>query len=128
MATKRNADAVHAACVRLLAGDAQDPPAGLGPFDAIFCCNVWMFWHDQLTTIGQLSDLLSRSGVLAITHLPRSGKPTRAHTEEAAQSIETQMHDAGLAHTERHYLDLEPAPPACIIGTTPPSTPQKKQP
>lgn len=116
IATRRNAAAVRTGHAELLVGDAESPPTDLGSFDAIFCCNVWLFWPDAATTIGGLSQLLRPTGRLAITHLPRLGKPTRASTDAAAHQIEADMRDAGLTLVECAYLQLDPAPAVCVIG------------
>jgi ubiquinone/menaquinone biosynthesis C-methylase UbiE len=116
MATKRNATALRSGRATLLVGDAEAPPSDLGTFDAIFCCNVWLFWSDPDTTMVRLAQLLAPSGRLAITHLPRRGSPTKHDTDLAAQKIEQQMHRAGLAHVERAYLPLDPAPAVCVTG------------
>lgn len=116
MATKRNATAIRNGRAALLVGDAQDPPPDLGTFDAIFCCNVWLFWPDPDTTIERLTHLLEPTGTLAITHLPRHGSPTPDDTNKAAQRIEQQMHQAGLVNVERAYLHLDPAPAVCATG------------
>jgi len=116
MAAKRNATALRDGRATLLVGDAQDPPSELGPFNAIFCCNVWLFWDNPDTTIGRLAQLLAPAGKLAITHLPRHGSPTAHDTDEAAQRIEQQIRRAGLLPVERAYLPLNPAPAVCVIG------------
>jgi SAM-dependent methyltransferase len=115
-AGRRNAEALHAGRLTLHIGDAQQPPAGIGTFDAIFSCNVWLFWRDQLATVTGLFDLLNPGGQLAITHLPRHDNAGQTDTDEAADRIETQMRAAGYADIERHYLDLSLAPAACVIA------------
>ena len=116
MAAKRNATAIREGSSTLLVGDAQDPPPDLGTFDAVFCCNVWLFWDDPDTTIKRLGELLEPSGTLAITHLPRHGNANADDTNQAAERIEHQMHSAGLLDVEREYLHLDPAPAVCVIG------------
>lgn len=116
MAAKRNAAAVRSGRATLLIGDAEDPPSDLEPFDAIFCCNVWLFWTDPGRTIERLGGLLTPSGTLAITHLPRHSEPIPADTDTAAQRIEEQMFAAGLVRVERSYLDLDPVPAVCVTG------------
>lgn len=116
MAAKRNAASVRSGRATLLVGDAEDPSSTLGSFDAIFCCNVWLFWTDPDRTIEHLGGLLAPSGVLAVTHLPRHSAPTSADTDVAAARIEEQMLGAGLARVERSYLHLEPVPAVCVTG------------
>ncbi len=116
MAAKRNASAIRTGRVTLLVGDAQDPPPDLGVFDAIFCCNVWLFWTDPEATIDRLVHLLTPTGKLAITHLPRHSQATSEATDEAATRIEQQMDQAGLVRVERAYLPLHPAPAVCVTG------------
>jgi ubiquinone/menaquinone biosynthesis C-methylase UbiE len=122
MATKRNATAVRAGRATLLVGDAQEPPPDIGEFDAVFSCNVWLFWSDPDATIGRLVGLLAPAGTLAITHLPRHGSPTPADTERAAEQIEQQMHRAGLTDVERTFLPLDPAPAVCVTCRRPTAT------
>jgi SAM-dependent methyltransferase len=116
MAAKRNSAAVRRERATLLVGDAENPPATLGTFDAIFCCNVWLFWTDPERTIEHLAALLEPAGRLAITHLPRHSAPTRADADSAAERIEKQMRRAGLVEVERADLDLDPAPAVCVTG------------
>lgn len=116
MAVKRNATATGTGRATLLVGDAQDPPPDLGAFDAIFCCNVWLFWTDPDTTIDRLVRLLEPTGKLAITHLPRHGAATSDDTDNAAERIDQQMNRAGLLSVERAYLHVDPAPAVCVTG------------
>jgi SAM-dependent methyltransferase len=115
-AAKRNAGTLNVGRLTLHVGDAQNPPAEIGTFDAIFSCNVWMFWCDQQTAIECHLSLLNPDGQLAITHLPRHNHAGRADTDEAANQIETQMRAAGCTDIERHYLDLSPTPAVCVVA------------
>lgn len=116
MASKRNAAAIRSGHATLLVGDAQDPPADLGSFDAIFCCNVWMFWTDPDAAIGRLVQLLEPGGKLAITHLPRHSNATLEDSNSAGQEIEHQMQRAGLRGGDQAHLPFDPAPAVCVIG------------
>jgi len=116
MAARRNRAAVRDGRATLLVGDAQAPPEDLGLFDAIFCCNVWLFWNEAEATIGLMAGLLAPGGKLAITHLPRGSAPSAADTDDAADLIETQMRSSGLDDLNRSYLPLDPAPAVCVIG------------
>lgn len=116
MAARRNRAAVRSGRATLLVGDAQDPPADLGAFDAIFCCNVWQFWTEPDSTIERMGDLLTPNAKLAITYLPRSAAPSAADSDDAAELIEAQMDNSGLDNLTRSYLPLDPAPAVCIIG------------
>lgn len=115
-AAKRNAAARHSGRLTLRVGDAQDPPADLGAFDAIFSCNVWMFWDDQVDTLARLAALLEPGGRLAVTHLPRHGGADASATAEAGDRIETQLKEIGLVDVERHTLDIDPVPAVCVIA------------
>lgn len=114
-AIRRNRRAVRSGRAQLLIGDAQNPP-DLGPFDAIFGCNVWLFWPDPTATLRRLKGLLAANGLLAITQLPRTGAPGPAETQAEAALIETQMRQAGLAVLGSQYLHLEPTPAVCVTG------------
>jgi SAM-dependent methyltransferase len=119
-AAKRNRAALDAGRLDVLVGDAQVPPPGLGPFDAIFSCNVWLFWSDQVATLRALAGLLRPGGQLAVTHLPRHEGPSAAAADEAASRIETQLCQIGLVGIDRRVLDLEPVPAVCVIGHSEP--------
>lgn len=120
MAARRSADAAaDPDRLRLLVGDAENLPPNLGTFDAIFSCNVWLFWTEPVATITALAGLLNQRGRLAITHLPRHGGASRADTEAAARTIEDQMRQAGLDDVRSHVLDLAPAPATCVIARKP---------
>ncbi len=43
---------------QLLIGDAQSPP-DLGTFDAVFGCNVWLFWPDPTATLRRFTSMLA---------------------------------------------------------------------
>lgn len=115
-AKKRNAAAMSAGRLTLRVDDAQDPPDDLGSFDAIFSCNVWLFWDDQVDTLTRLAALLAPGGKLAVTHLPRHGGADASATAEAGDRIETQLKEVGLVDIERHTLDLESVPAVCVIA------------
>jgi len=76
MAAKRNRADLGAGRLQLPVDDAEHLPPGLGRFDAIYSCNVWLFWTDPVATMAALSDLLVPGGRMAITHLPRHGNAT----------------------------------------------------
>jgi SAM-dependent methyltransferase len=118
-AARRNDTAIGDGRLDLLVGDAQDPPGGLGLFDAVFSCNVWLFWDDPVDTLSRLAALLEPGGQLAVTHLPRHGNADAAATAEAGDRIETQLKEIGLVDVERHTLDLDPAPAVCVIARSP---------
>lgn len=118
-ATRRNAAAARAGRVELRVGDAQRPPDDLGTFDAIFSCNVWLFWADPVETLAGLAALLAPRGQLAVTHLPRHGGADASATAEAGDRIEAQLKEIGLVDVERHVLDLDPAPAVCVIARSP---------
>jgi SAM-dependent methyltransferase len=120
-AAKRNGAAVRERRLSLRVGDAQVPPGDLGRFDAIFSCNVWLFWDDPVDTLTRLAALLEPGGQLAVTHLPRHGSADASATEEVGDRIETQLKEIGLVDVERHTLHLDPAPAVCVIARQPTS-------
>lgn len=118
-AAKRNAGAVDSGRLSLRVGDAQVPPADLGEFDAIFSCNVWQFWDDQVATQRRLAGHLAPGGAMAVTFLPRHDGADVAAADDAATVIEFQLKEVGLVEPERHDLDLDPVPAVCIIAHAP---------
>lgn len=117
MAQRRVRRAGVAERVDLLTGDVTESlPAGIGPFDAIFCCNVWQFWQEQFTVIERLADHLSAGGVLAITHQPRNDGADRAQAMRSAEQLTEQMIAAGLASPVTHALELQPVPAVCVTA------------
>ncbi|MDX2380212.1 MAG: class I SAM-dependent methyltransferase [Acidimicrobiia bacterium] len=118
-AARRNDVAVRDGRLTLRVGDAQSPPSDLGTFDAIFSCNVWLFWADPVATLSGLAAQLEPGGQLAVTHLPRHGDADASATAEAGDLIETQLKEVGLIDVTRHTLDLEPAPVVCVIARSP---------
>lgn len=113
---RRCASAVRDGRLSLRVGDAQAPPGDLGTFDAIFSCNVWLFWDDPVDTLARLVAFLEPGGQLAVTHLPRHGDADSSVTAEAGDLIETQLKEIGLVGVERHTLALDPAPAVCVIA------------
>lgn len=117
-ATRRHREAVRAGRVELVVGSANIAPA-LGQFDAIFSCNVWLFWSNAPATISRLIDALAPGGQLAITHLPRMGGPGHEAATEAALLIATQMTDAGCTPVSTYYRQLDSATATCVVGRRP---------
>ena len=52
--------------VKVVAGAAEAPPAGLGTFDAIVCFNVLEHVHDDRAALRALRDLLAPNGTLLL--------------------------------------------------------------
>ncbi len=117
-ASRRNAAAIRSGRALLLVGDAQDPPDGLGTFDAIFGCNVWLFWPGPVATLSRLAALLRPGGRIAVTHQPRGGSAGPADTTAATNQLEAHLLGAGLTGLRRCRLDLQPTPAVCVLATS----------
>jgi cyclopropane fatty-acyl-phospholipid synthase-like methyltransferase len=117
MAQRRVQRAGLADRVELLIGDVTEAiPADLGTFDAIFSCNVWLFWTQPVDVVQRLAKHVSPGGVLAITHQPRHGGADRGHAMRAAEQITEQLTSAGLASPTTHVLELQPVPALCVTA------------
>lgn len=107
----------RASHVRLMVADVASLPDGLGEFDSIFSCNVWLFWNEPVSVFQQLRSHLRRGGVVAVTHLPRHGNASAADTHAAGDKITEQLQAAGFSDIRREVLDLQPVPAVCVLAT-----------
>ncbi|HEY5876036.1 MAG TPA: class I SAM-dependent methyltransferase, partial [Ilumatobacteraceae bacterium] len=103
----------------LRVGSAEALPDDLGTFDKVFSCNVWLFWKDPVTVLGQLRGHLAPGATVAVTHLPRHGGATRETTIRAAHTISAQFVEAGYSALRHELLELDPAPAVCVLATSP---------
>lgn len=115
-ARRRNRAAVSDGRVRLIKGSAEALPADVGPFDRIYCMNVWQFWADQEVVIATLVGLLAPGGLLGIGYQPRAQGADAADTEAASHCLEDQLGAGGLVDVAAHRLDLRPTPVAAVVG------------
>ena len=102
--------------VEIVLADVQDPPHNIGEFDAIFSCNVWLFWPDPITVLRKWHDHLAPGGTMAVTHLPRHGGAKRGDTLAAADALTGQLGVAGYRHIRTEILEIDPVPAACVLG------------
>ncbi|MCP3939163.1 MAG: class I SAM-dependent methyltransferase [Actinomycetia bacterium] len=114
-AKRRNSKAVSEGRLKLLVGDVEHPPKGLGDFDAVFATNVAFFWDDPVETVRGLAGHLRPGGRLALTIQPRGENPTKQETEAAADRFTNVMIEAGLSNVEVRFLELDP-PATCVTG------------
>jgi SAM-dependent methyltransferase len=119
MAARRLGGAVAEGRVRLVRGDAADPPPDLGTFDAVFSCNVWLFWPDPVAVLTGLRDHLVDGGRMAVAHLPRHGGATGADARAAGQRILEHLEAAGYVGGELSELPLAPVPAVCAVARRP---------
>ena len=103
--------------VELLVGDAQALPAGIGSFDKVFSCNVWLFWRDPVAVLTALRTHLAPGATMAVTHLPRHGGAGRAATMKAGATITGQLEQAGYHDIRQEVLDIEPVPAVCVLAS-----------
>jgi trans-aconitate methyltransferase len=101
----------------LRVGSAEALPNDLGTFDKVFSCNVWLFWKDPISVLGQLRGHLAPGATVAVTHLPRHGGATRETTMRAADTITAQLVEAGYSPLRQELLELDPVPAVCVLAT-----------
>lgn len=118
-AGRRNAAAIRAGTAELLVGDAQDPRLDPGTFDAVYGCNVALFWSDPALTFSRLARLLRPGGRLAITHQPRGASVGPSDAAAAADQLEAWLLQAGLVEPHQSRLELRPAPAICVLAHAP---------
>jgi len=119
MAARRLRSARSSVQPDLRVGSAETLPHDLGTFDKVFSCNVWLFWTDPVTVLGQLRCHLAPGGTVAVTHLPRHAGATRETTIRAADTITAQLVDAGYSGLRQELLELDSVPAVCVLATSP---------
>jgi ubiquinone/menaquinone biosynthesis C-methylase UbiE len=112
-ARRRNAGPIREGRLELRVGDAQQLDADLSGFDLIYGINVRQFWTDQAATILGLAGRLGPAGRLALVYM----RPPRGSTtgDEAAERLQKQFVDAGLAAVEHRTMRFDP-PAVMVIG------------
>ncbi len=108
------AEQIH---IDLRVGDVEHLDPDLGTFDAIFSCNVWLFWTDPVATFRDLGRHLAPGGLMAVTHLPRHGGATRQASLDAAETIAAQLGEAGFVVQRTGVLELDPVPAICVLAS-----------
>jgi SAM-dependent methyltransferase len=112
-ARRRNAGPIRDGRLELRVGDAQRLDADLRGFDLIYGINVWQFWSDQAATIVGLAGRLGPAGRLALVYMRPRGGSTPG--DEAAERLQKQFVDAGLAAAENRTMRFDP-PAVMVIG------------
>ena len=114
-ARRRNAKAVRAGRLTLIAGTIDDVPAGQGPFDKAFSINVIQF-VDQEAFVARMHSLLKPGGTLATTYQPRHAKATRADALKLAETLTQILARGGFENIRTEELDLKPVPAVCVVA------------
>lgn len=114
-ATRRNAAAVRAGRVRLVAASVARLPEFAEPLDVIFAVNNAGFWPEPAERLRELRGLLRPGGRIALASQPRIPGADRATTARAAQELQDLLTGAGFAEPRVHTLDLDP-PVACVLA------------
>ncbi len=115
-AARRNAAAVAAGRLVLHVGDVERADLGDARFDAIFSCNVWMFWRSPVDTVRRLAALLVPGGVLAVTHMPRHSATADSDADRAGETLVEQFTAAGTTGVRRERTTVAGDPAVCVLG------------
>lgn len=122
MASRRLRRSRLATGVDLRVGDiTAELPTDLGTFDAVFSCNVWLFWPDQVATLRARRSLVRPGGTMAVTLRPRTPHPTRQTTIDAGRLITDQLEEAGYTDIATHVIELGDIPATCVIARNHPT-------
>ena len=115
-ASRRNAAAIRAGQVTLVAGSAdQLPPVLDGPFDAILAVNALGFWPAPAQQLAELRRRLAPGGRVAIASQPRCPGATADTSRRAAREISDLLSQAGFTPQSAQLLPLTP-PVACVLA------------
>ncbi|MEV5322643.1 class I SAM-dependent methyltransferase [Nonomuraea sp. NPDC052634] len=121
MAAWRNAAAVRAGRVRLVAASVERLPDFGGPLDVILAVNSVGFWPEPVDRLRELRGLLRPGGRIALVSQPRCPGASRETTVRAARELRDLRERAGFAGFRVETLELDP-PVACVLAVNPGSS------
>jgi ubiquinone/menaquinone biosynthesis C-methylase UbiE len=96
-AKKRNAVAIQHGAVRLHLGSMETLSAFDRTFDKICSANVVQFWDDPVAVFKKLRALLTPSGVIVTTYMPRNSGARDADAYAKAKEVVKQLEEAGFS-------------------------------
>lgn len=111
-ARRRNAHAIAAGRLTLVAGDTQASIA-YGPADVIVACHVLYFWTDPVSELRQIRDVLGPAGHLALGYQLRRNMPPISQRAFPAEGyvlydsdgqLATVLNTAGFTDPEVHIF------------------------
>jgi SAM-dependent methyltransferase len=115
-ASRRNAAAVRAGRVSLVAASVDRLPDFGEPLDVVFGVNTVGFWPSPAERLVELRGLLRPGGRIALASQPRCPGATAETTAAAGRELEELLRGAGFAEVRTEILDLDP-PAACVLAT-----------
>ena len=115
-ASRRNAQAIAAGSVKLLAGSVSEIPSSIGPLDKVLSVNSYQFWEDPGSAAGALYARMNPGGLIAIVHQPRTPGSVDSDAEAAGGEIAQCLGRAGFANVRIEKKQMKPAAAVCVIG------------
>ena len=115
-ASRRNARAVAAGKVKLLAGSVSTIPPSIGPLDKILSVNTYQFWKNPDTAAGALYARMNPRGLIAIVHQPRKPGSVDADADAAGEKIAQCLGRAGFGNVRIEKNQMKPVAAVCVIG------------
>ena len=76
-----------------IVGDAHDLPFRSGAFEAVFCANSLMYFHDPLRAIFEASRVCCERGLVTLATFQRGGIPSQRFLIMAAAEMGVRIHD-----------------------------------
>jgi SAM-dependent methyltransferase len=117
-ASGRNRSAIQAGLVDLRVGGLELLPQLGEVFDKVFSVNVPLFRPERTPVLHTIRSVLKPGGVLATTVQPRHLGATAADAQAFAQTLSSEMIEAGFREVTIKQLDLKPIPAVCVLGLT----------
>lgn len=115
-ATKRNATAIAQGNVRLILGTINTLETPDNTFNKIFSSNVVQFWDNHEKEFARLYDLLSPSGKIATTYMPRHKNATNSDTKKKADEIVESLKAVGYKNIQIREKQLNPVSVICVLA------------
>jgi ubiquinone/menaquinone biosynthesis C-methylase UbiE len=116
-ASQRNAEGLSNGRVVLVLGSVAVLPELNGSFNKLFSVNVFQFWDDPVTVFRSLRQLMTPTGVLATTYMPRHRGATDQDTVEVGNRIAGCLKDTGFTRIQRELKPMKPVSVVCVLAT-----------
>jgi ubiquinone/menaquinone biosynthesis C-methylase UbiE len=117
-ASRRNRSAIQAGLVDLRLGGLESLQQLGEVFDKVFSVNVLQFRPEGTPVLRTIRSVLKPGGVLATTVQPRHLGATAADAQAFAETLSSEMIEAGFRDVTIEQLDLKPIPAVCVLGHT----------